>query len=275
LILSVLALAAILAWLRFPLTALWVPAALFVFPFVYAWIAAPVIIKRRNWCAADPTLQAFDPNSADTPVEAAESLQAVVPALEALGFRNLGHFRASETVPHTRAYVTLFEDRPARQTARLMTTIAEIRGRRQVETVLAFFTEFTDGTSLVTSNNVTRRLVPLVGFREGSMAFPEVRDPRRLYEIHQASVARFASDAIRLEPQTRDPVEFLRQSVRRETAKLAETGYYAFDEESQIYRPTWKGALLMGWKSVIPIKPIREMLRRRRAARLLHELGFA
>ena len=128
-----------------------------------------------------------------------------------LGFRNLGHFRVSNSVADGGVYATLFENRQSRQYAKLWTAIVGGGPVRRAETTLAFFTEFSDGPTLVTGNNRTRPLTPRVR-EKYSMSFPSVRDPRRLYEIHTAILDRFGTDANRLETAIEDPADFLRKS---------------------------------------------------------------
>jgi hypothetical protein len=51
------------------------------------------------------------------------------------------------------------------------------------------------------------------------------------------------------------------------------TGYYWIDERWGVYRPTWKGALLMTGKHAWPVRPIYRALRHRRTRGLLREAG--
>ena len=74
--------------------------------------------------------------------------------------------------------------------------------------VIAFTTEFNDATKLTTSNSSELSIIPVPRLREGSGWFPEFKRPLRLFQIHQASVARFGADALRLEPNLKDPAEF-------------------------------------------------------------------
>ena len=87
-------------------------------------------------------------------------------------------------------------------------------------------------------------------------------------------MAHYASDGIATLQDTSNPVEFLRESVRREHAHFVEVGYVYLDEDRGVYRYTWKGATLGAWKLIWPIKPIRQWLRRRKAIRTLRELGL-
>jgi hypothetical protein len=172
-------------------------------------------------------------------------------------------------------YVTLFENRQSNQYAKLFTAVVGLSVVRKTETTLAFFTDFTDGLTLVTANNKTRPITPRIRIHEGSSAFPSVHDPRRLYEIHQALVDRFGAYQDRERIEIKDPADFLRKSQLKEQAKYPESGYYYHDEEHQVYRPTWRGAILMAWKLLWPVKQIRAMLGRAKTARLLREVGMA
>jgi hypothetical protein len=144
----------------------------------------------------------------------------------------------------------------------------------RIATSLAYFTEFSDGTRLVSSNNVQSPLVPPVGVREGSAAFPEIHDVRRLYEIHQAALSRFASDGVRQLPALDDPAEYLGRSAFEEHSKQIATGYYSLDEVNRCFRSTWKGAIFRGLKLRWPLKQLHNATRRRRARTVLWELGI-
>jgi hypothetical protein len=236
-------------------------------------IGAPLLIKWRQWVRANPTLEPIDPGSEEVPLRVAESIAETEPKLESIGFRSLGHFRTEDLGPAAATFVTLLESATGPRTAQFFTIFAARGPFRKVATVLAFRTEFTDGTSLFTGNSRIASAFPRVQIREGSMSFPTIEDPRRLYDIHEASVAHYASDGIPVEPDIQDPAEFLRSSNRRELAGLAELGYLRLDEERQVYRFTWKGAFLVAWRLVWPVRSMRQMLRRRKAARMLRELG--
>jgi hypothetical protein len=268
--------AVILGFLREP-----VQVILLIVPAVYAailvrpWITDAIRLKRSLWSSADPPYQPFDPQAGDIPDWVVETIRRVVPQLEELGFTTLGHFALDGAIPDCTSFISLFENRRTRQLAKHLAVIGSASNSQVMTTVLAFLTEFADGTKLITSNHAMRALEPQPAVREGSMSFPRVRNPRHLFEIHNASVARYASEAIRVERAIVNPTEFLRTVRREQAARHVESGYSYFDEESRRYHPTWKGAILMAWKLWRPIKRIRDWSLRRRAARMLRELGLA
>jgi hypothetical protein len=249
-------------------------AAAYAAVFVLPWISGPLDLKRYHWSSSDALYVPIDPQPGDVPDQVLETLREVVPRLEELGFTTLGHFGLDGNLPNCTSFVTLFENRRTWQIAKQLTVIGPGATVGKATTVLGFFTEFADGSKLITSNPPTRALEPRLGVRQGSMSFPLVRDPTRLYEIHNASVARYAGDRIRVERAILNPAEFLRTSRREQTAKHIESGHFYLDEEGRRYRPTWKGAILMAWKQRWPIKPIRDWSLQRRAGRMLRELGL-
>lgn len=107
--------------------------------------------------------------------------------------------------------------------------------------MLVFETAFDDRTRLLTSNSRQVNIMPRVRIRDGSESFPKINNPRRLFEIHRASVAQFGGGAIRLEPAIADPVEYLRQKWREDSGRFLETGYYYHDAKREVYRPTCAG----------------------------------
>ena len=268
--------AAILLWLcrqqSFDLPPCLLMLALAVGP---SWITSPLKLKRIHWTTADPHYEPLDVHSEQTPRPVIESVAAISPQLESLGFTNRGHFRISESVPNGGVHLTLFENRQSRQYAKLFSTFSTAGGSRKVtSTTLVFSTEFDDGLTLVTANRKTQPLTPRIRAHEGSLAVPWIDDPRRLYEIHNACITHFGNSASRADIPIKDPIDFLRKSQLKETAKFAECGYYYLDEDASVYRLTLRGAILMTCKLRWPIKPIRAALASRRSARVLHELGI-
>lgn len=241
----------------------------------YPAIAGPLVVKSKLRIKADPGFEPIDPDSDLMPQLVSDSIARTVPDLEGLGFEWRGSYSHLGAVTNTNAYVTLFEDPEARRTAQLFTVFGASALTRQVVTVLAFRSEFTDGTWLATGNSGVPSLFPRSDrCREGTSSFPWIHDVYRLYQVHEASVAHYASDGIPAPQDTSDPIEFLRESVRREYEHFVEVGYVKLDEARGVYRYTWKGAILAAWKLIWPIKPIRLWLRRRVAVRILREIGL-
>ncbi len=156
--------------------------------------------------------------------------------------------------------------------AQLMTVHAGSGPFQHLSTSLVFRTDFTDGSHLGTTDKAVASLFP-VQARDGSMPCPWVREVHHLYQIHEASVARYAANGVPVNPGLQDPADYLRTFARKQHERFVETGYLALDEASGTYRYTWKGAFLSAWKLTWPIKSIRVWLRHRRALRCLRAMG--
>jgi hypothetical protein len=52
-------------------------------------------------------------------------------------------------------------------------------------------------------------------------------------------------------------------------------GFYALDEVHEVVRPTWKGAVLVTWRLLWPVKPLFRARRRWATRRLLDRLGIS
>jgi hypothetical protein len=253
---------AIPVWIALAVLVLWLP------------IIGPVTLKVAHWYSPDPQVELINSLIDETPTEFADAVRQVDRPLESLGFRLAGDLRVSNAMPGGTTFVALFENAKERQVAQVITAIAVTAHVRKTVTLLLFSTEFNDQTKLSTRNSPQSIVIPLLRHREGSHSFPWIKSPHRLFEIHQASIARFGGDAARVAPSIDDPAEFLRRSMRAEADTFVDTGYYYEDPKYGIYRPTWRGACLMAWKSTWPIKPIRQFVRKRRAAEFLRALGL-
>jgi hypothetical protein len=235
----------------------------------------PIVFKRSHWVAADRQYLPMDLDSGEAPESFRSWAEGIIPSMHELGFTFRGHFRPSQAMPRTDSFITLFENRTYHQTAQLFTVTARRGIMHRSETVLVFETEFADDTKLYTSNSRSLPLQPSIRVRDGSMLFPEIDDPRRLYEIHQATIASFGYDAVTRKNVIDDPATFLRTNFHSDVAKFAESGYYYLDAKRAVYRLTWKGAVLMSFKNLWPFNWVRELRRRVRAARLLRELALS
>jgi hypothetical protein len=194
--------------------------------------------------------------------------------IESLGFQRLGYLRVSDFVPHTISFIALYENRRDQQIAAIVNAIGGVGPVRKGTKSLAFQAWFSHRNMLETNNSSSASIVPETNSRQRSNSFPEIRCPRRLYEIHQAMLARSNPGRSPELPPTESPAEFVRESYRDLIAGMAEHRYVFLHDRDAVYRLTWKGASLMTLKSLWPVKPIRTVLWRQKAARLLRELGM-
>ena len=182
-----------------------------------------------------------------------------------------------EPVPNAIGFATVFKNERTSEVATIVNSFvsSESFASSGIKTsLLVFLTEFADGTKVTTNNNNFPSYFPPPRPPVHAFAFPQVRDPGRLYEVHQAVVGQFDEGSLRHDPIGDDPDAYLKRSQQREYARFLACGYQYLDEAKGVQRLTWKGAFMATLKMIWPVRQIRKVWRRWKAARMLHELNL-
>jgi hypothetical protein len=251
----------------YALTALAALALLIVSLPLLPWVLGPVLIRRSYRFAPELVTEPFDPEDPETPAAVRDSIEETARALAAEGFTPRAHLLTENESPHGLMFLTLFENRPARVLARLLTLYAGRGKAMRRQTLLVFSTEFADGTEIATNNSRTLSNTPPCPWRT-IVSVPDAEGARDLYRTHTGVVAHLSprSEAVPLEG---DPAAYQQAYTNRERVRFAECGYLYLDPEADCYRATWKGAVLMAWKLLWPVSAIRRARLRRRTEELL------
>jgi hypothetical protein len=139
---------------------------------------------------------------------------------------------------------------------------------------VSFSTEFEDMTRIETTVRGQPRVTRRTGLREGSVRLDRVESPRRLYDIHEASLAHFAANEPRRWCEDESIEGRLLASFARRMTSLCRLGYYWLDTEKAAYRPTWKGAILMTWHRRWPGRAILHVSRWWETQSVLRKIGM-
>jgi hypothetical protein len=236
--------------------------ACLVVPWLLQFVLAPARMRARSWQAADPV---YTPDDEDRLPPAA---RIAADDLRALGFADRGTWRHDGSALAT-GRIILLEHPRTRDAAKVM-VVTTRRGR---SVTLVFQTRFADGTEAATTN--TRHAAgfpPLPGMTVAWL--PEVRDAEPLYRVH-AQLRDALGGAGRRVGIGADPAEYLRDGSARSLANWVAAGYYALDAARGVVRPTWKGAALITWRLLWPVKPLYRARLRRATRRLLERLGIS
>ena len=138
--------------------------------------------------------------------------------------------------------------------------------------LVVFLTERTAGPTLVTSNSTI--IVPFPpNPRFDTVWFPDVRDPAKLYALHEARVAQPGAGVPRRTTVASDPVDYQRRLETASKEHMVRCGYWWLEEDNRVYRPTWKGAILMAWRLLPPFRQLIRWQRTRRAAAVAPSLA--
>lgn len=144
-----------------------------------------------------------------------------------------------------------------------------------------YYTEFlsrfdADEVALIHTNNTT-----MIGSfpdlpNELAFRFPQVKDIQRLDRLHQKLVDRHAPSARKIvslyDRHEGRVVSYIRSVLLDGYRKQEGTGYLVYREYGNYWRPTVKGAYLMTWALLWPMKAILLGRMYRRARQLLREL---
>jgi hypothetical protein len=237
------------------------------------YLLAPIRVFRRNRISARPAFEPFDPAGHTVPPGLAEQVARHVAALAPAGFQQVADlFRADPGQPSRMRVVLLAA--PATGEIALVTAAYSPSIPRIQACALEFPTRFTGERSLTVTNSVQPGVFGAIAGRVKER-LPEIRDPERLLRVHRALLARRYDGVAREAIDYRgDPAGMLVAAMQRELRQQVGTGYLRLDERAGVYRPTWKGAFLMSWKLVSPVRELRRWRDAAHARALLRELGM-
>lgn len=225
------------------------------------WLLGPVLIRCNQWSSARPCLVPCHPDHAGTP----SLIRCAALELKPLGFVHLRTFELVNQVPNVKGFESLYYNPSSLDVARV---IVGLSATTEVSYYL-FSSELSSGEEIYTSNSRCPLVTPPVP-QVRTMAFPGIHEPARLYTIHRARV----KFGLRCRPKIDDPHAYVLSKETRALNNYVARGYYSPSEDGRRLVPTWKGAVLMTWKSLWPVPPIRRAWRRLRAWFALRSLPF-
>jgi hypothetical protein len=249
---------------------------------VYAGL--PAIIHMTLKQPAEPQLIPFPLDHPNLPREVAQAFQTVIDQLRPAGFEPVTGLALPNQPSSVRSIMLFLVNREARDYGYATMTYAGTAAAEDTETPAApprgvFCVEIVSHFRYVTrlrTNNSGSDLGAVCprGMRTTSQ-FPEVKDAGRLYRLHQALAARtgLRDRVFRLDEEFHgDAAAAVGAFMVEAFAETVGPGYMYVSPVDRTYRPTWKGAFLMTWKMMWPMKVIRRAARDRKARRLLAEL---
>lgn len=236
------------------------------------YLYAPLRARRKG---VAPIEAEFVPiELPDLPPDLSQAFSRGAQGLAACGFVALGH--VTRRVANTRqdGFVSSWANHSLRDRAGIVGVLTPSRNSRvRVASLITFGTEFSGGTSIVTTNRATPSCFPrdpLVS----SVRCPGVDDIALLYRFHRARVERYRAGRSATMEGAQDVPARMRAEQQKTYQRLVAAGYYSIDAARQCYVPTYKGAYLMTYRLLFPFRQIQRLRRNRSANRTLRELGF-
>jgi hypothetical protein len=130
-----------------------------------------------------------------------------------------------------------------------------------------FSTEFANSPEINTNNSKVLSVFDNSNFKITSVV-PGLENPSLLYKVHK-SITSASRDEINELPLPERVAEELERDFDKTFRRQSEAGYFYKDESTATYRPTAKGALIMSWKLLWPVGPIRKWQAKQNGARLV------
>jgi hypothetical protein len=243
---------------------------------VLATIAAALVLSRLLPFLVAPVRMKFTSSQSAEP-EYVRDEEERLPAgarraaedLRELGFEDLGTWRHDGAARST-AWVILLQHPRALDSAQVVVVAV---GRRRVVSLL-LLTRFADGAEVATFNSQVVAGFPLPPELTAAWV-PGARDAASLHRAHAQLRDAVRGAGGRVERIGPDPAGFLRGRSARTLAAWVAGGYYTEDRERGTIRPTWKGAVLITWRLLWPVKPMYRAVRRRATRQLFERLGVS
>jgi hypothetical protein len=240
------------------------------FLFFVTYILAPIRLRRNHWVSTHSEFELINPVREVVPEEVWTNIREAIASLSPCGFKAVGHFRKIDLVPGAMSYVTFLESADHFTVANLITVFVTNRKGVHANATLGFRSESPDGTEFVTGNNTILGGTPRRKNRV-SLWMPEIQNPGELYEFHQRLVNAFCPVPKEFSLDG-NPGQHMNKYSSAEIAYWVDKGYFKLDATGEVYRLTWKGAVLVAWKHLWPIKPLRRAWRKHQTHKLLRKL---
>ena len=234
------------------------------------FLGVPLLILSTFKQPVKPKLVFWDVQKKKLPRDVKNYLVKVSPQLEKLGFESQFYVSLPDIAPNTICIMQYFkhrkyQDRAVAVCAYGSTDMGDGNEVVLQEKFVEFAADFDNEHELCTNNTQSESAYGNIPTKT-VMNFPDESDIMMLYRIHRQAVKECGLNQIVREG---DEQAYLRKGIEHELAQQLETGYLV--RKGKYYFPTIKGAFLMTWKQLSPIKEIRRSMRTSANAKKLRE----
>lgn len=243
------------------------------------YLGGPILIYATARHDAAPRLVTFGFGERQIPVAVDDFFRRVVILLEPEGFEVVQGLYLPNQVANVKAMFLMLVNRAAGDSALASAFYGKNAhgGMKLVTSYVEFTTRFRDGTVLDTNDNAFMAGARRTREKMVTYRFPQVRDPARLYQVHQALVRRDApasQKVLRLDSEFHgDAAAYLAAVIVEDYQLQVKEGWMQLAEHGTKYRMTLWGAYILCWKELWPIKPLMKAKAKRESTQLLAELG--
>lgn len=242
----------------------WLPAVVLAYFFL-----VPLGIGLQQRFAARPAVEPLDLKA--LPPNIAGFLMSETEKVLALGFDEPTLLQLPNPVPHVRSYLVMLVNRRAGDKA-MITAVVGDAGLAHLETLyVEYNTRFDHGAVYNTLNSKDVGAFP-PGPRTVITRTPTVRDPAQLYAIHQFVMHKDSPGGKKDLYEPGHAIEYLRDfAIRQSYDEMVDRGWLRYNENRDCYQPTLKGAYLICWGVMQPMRYWRQLRMKRDERRIQEE----
>lgn len=224
-----------------------------VFFWAFLHLIGPLVVKLTFRYAAK--VQPVKISIESLSVAARSIVERWSPQIEALGFTPVGVFNMGTLASNTQSFLAYFVNRTAGDFA----NVSIVSSSAVTKSYFEFSSSFTNGFTLDTNINKIASIgsVPpdIRIFR-----FPQFSSPAQLYQVHRGLIQKHAAFLRPQMPAPGEEASRIAQQLGRYAPCQVQAGLMYLASDQTHYRLTWKGAILMTWKSIWPTTLIRRTL---------------
>jgi hypothetical protein len=239
--------------------------------FGITYLISPVLMYFRLKMSADPALQPFDPLQTPDPKAVGAFFTASRANMEKLGFQFLGYFTPSNLTAKAQFYMAVYKNPQTLDHAMSNAIFIMVGDEFQLKsTSVEFTSKFENDFSIDTNNGPEPGIFGSMPSRKVEK-LPGARNSQEIYGVHRHLVGLYPRLKRINSTLDEDPAKYLKEMLIKGYSLQVPRGYLKLDEAKHCFRPTVKGAFLMTWRLLWPVKPIRKWALRRRARHLVRE----
>jgi len=206
----------------------------------------------------------------ELPAAVRDYMQPRVDAIAVWGFEVVAYLNLGEPAPGRQVFMALLSNPHTNEWA----DVSYVVSGRKSHGYMEFVTRCSGDFQIDTNTNVTvPALFPLPSYRV--FLFPQIDDVFTLYRVHRMLVQHNVNGERPVVPPRGQEIAELQRRLERFGPSQQARGYMYLDSAGKVYRLTWKGAIVGGWRSIWPVPLLRRWRTRLESEAILRRVGAA
>lgn len=226
------------------------------------YVVVPYLIKRNHFFSKTPHIRSLSFGFLPSLVE--QDFQKSDRQLQELGFEHRLDAVSLDYGPHLKVFMRLYVALEKSMVA-IVTALVPEDSDGSIRSFVELSSRFVGGVEVSTSNSDIMG-APIEHKSKTISVLPALENIKILCAFHENMLKKLGvNQAAAHVPKSGSELAFLVQDFEDDIATQNNLGCLEYDADTDLFRPTWAGAILMGWYSMWPISIVRSMKQRIRA----------